>query len=294
MKTTLMLIAKKRCYQLLIIIVCFLNIKSIYSFVLLKKMNEYTQWFLVSYQLYTKTNKLVIFKKKYISDVTSCSCIDNNIFFYPQFTKAAQEILFHKRLALLQRTWKSWNVSPTYEWAWEYGVILFNLYKTVFENEFSLVTKEKKKIFFKNFSIETFLIYINSINNQILSLPLEAILQTIDLIAEAIPAFFQDYEIKPKEITIAWVKKYWWAIIITVVPLWLKVMIIFKNYYQYQRMGDFNNFMGQNQLMLNHEFANIQTTPLFSKSITQVDNKPDSVPHIQSSNHLSLQLTRAS
>jgi hypothetical protein len=287
-----MLIVKRRHYQMLIIIVCFLNIKSINSFIFLNKINNYTQWFFISYQLYTKTNKLVIFKRKYISDATSCGHIDNNMFFYPQFTKAAQEILFHKRLALLQKTWKSWNVSPTYEWAWEYGVILFNLYKTVFENELSLARKNRD--FFKHFSLETFLIYINSINNQILSLPLEAILQTIDLIAQAIPVFFQDYEVTPKEITIAWAKKYWWAIIITVVPLWLKVMIIFKNYYQYQRMGDFNNFMGQNQLMLNNEFANIQNPLLFQKPVMQVDNKPDSVPHIQGSNHLSLQLTHAS
>lgn len=263
----------------LFFIFLLLNVKQINSFILFNKANKYIEWFKISYELYNKTNKLVTFKKKYVTHPTNCTDISENTFFYPQFKTTIKEKLFHKRLKFLQRAWKSWNVSPTYEWAREYSIILFNLYKTIFEEELSILTKNKKS-FLKKFSIETFWLYINSVNNQILSLPLEAILQTIDLLAEAIPIFFDHYDTEAKQINFVWIKKYWWAIAITIIPLWLKVMIIFKNYYQHEHhLTGINTIIGMNQLGTTHGLMNMPTHPL-SKIKTQVDNKPDSVPHI--------------
>lgn len=292
MKTMHALIYKKSYYlSELIFALCFLNAHSINGLISLGKLREYRQWFFISYQLYTKTNKLVTFKKKYHSDFTSCDYLNKDSFLYVQFKVTAQKMLFYQRLKSLQRTWKSWNPTPTYEWAWEYGIILFNLYKTVFEKE--LIKTKSKKTFFKYFSIETFWLYINSVNNQILSLPLEAILQTIDLLAEAIPIFFDDYETTPKEISPTWIKKYCWALIITGIPLWLKIMIIFKNYYQNEKSNQFSTIIGMNNHPVAQEILNMHSNLLPIINL-QVDNKPDSVPHIQGSNHLSMQLTRVS
>jgi hypothetical protein len=280
MKTMQVLIYKKSYYlSRLIFAFCLLNSSSINALISFNKLHEYGRWFFISYQLYTKTNKLVIFKKKYNSDFTSCDYLNKDTFLYVQFKVTVQKTLFYKRLKSLQRTWKSWNVTPTYEWAWEYGIILFNLYKTVFEKELSVTTRNKKT-FFKQFSIETFWLYINSVNNQILSLPLEAILQTIDLLAEAIPIFFDNNETNPKEINSAWIKKYGWAIIITGIPLWLKIMIIFKNYYQNEKLDQMNALIGMNNLTIARDISNMPSHLLPTINL-QVDNKPDSVPHIQ-------------
>lgn len=291
MKTMDVLIYKNYCHiSKFIFMFCFLTTHSIHSFILVNKMHEYGNWILTSYQLYTKTNKLVTFQKKYHPNFTACEHLNSEIFSYKQFQKAADKILFYKRLKLLQKTWESWSIKPTQEWAWEYGIILFSLYKAIFEKK--IVETSNKKTFFKSFSIEAFWLYINFVNNQILSLPLEAILQTIDLLAEAIPIFFDEYQTSAKEISLKWVKKYIWALIITGIPLLLKIMIIFKNYYDNQKnnpiglAGHSNtHFLEQN---MPHQYLEIRPTLK-----PQADNKPDSVPHIQGSNHLSMQLTRA-
>lgn len=288
MKTMDVLINKK--YSKFIFIFCFLTTYSINCFILINKICKYGQWILISYQLYTKTNKLVTFQKKYHPDFISCEYLKGDTFLYEQFQNVAKKTVFYKRLKLLRKTWLTWSIKPTQEWAWEYGIILFSLYKEIFEKK--ILEIKNKKTFFEFFSIEAFWLYINSVNNQILSLPLEAILQTIDLLAEAIPIFFDEYQTNAQEISPPWFKKYMWALIITGIPLLLKIMIIFKNYYDKEKhnvvgiISHSNNYFAEQNMP--YQYSDIK--PILKP---QVNNKPDSVPHIQGSNHLSMQLTRA-
>lgn len=288
MKTMDVLIYKK--YSKLIFIFCFLITYSINCFIFFNKMHEYGQWILISYQLYTKTNKLVTFQEKYHPNFISCEYLNSDTFLYKQFQHVAKKRVFYKRLKSLQKTWQAWSIKPRQEWAWEYGIILFSLYKGIFEKK--ILEIKNKKTFFEFFSIEAFWLYINSVNNQILSLPLEAILQTIDLLAEAIPIFFDEYQTNAQEISVPWIKKYMWALIITGIPLLLKIMIIFKNYYDHEKHNVIGIVTHSNNHMTeqNMPYQSSEIRPILKP---QVDNKPDSVPHIQGSNHLSMQLTRA-
>jgi len=172
------------------------------------------------------------------------------IFSYLFFTTTIEQTSFDQRLLALKKTWKYWNVSPSYQWAWEYSIILFNLYKTVFDKELYQSKSYNSKLIFKHFSLETFWLYINSVNSQIQSLPLEAILNTIDLLAEAIPIFFANYGIPTQDTWVTWIKDYWWAILLTGVPLIIRILIIFKNSHQITGLSPINPLTGINSTVM--------------------------------------------
>lgn len=192
--------------------------------------NVYHQcsWLITSYQLYRKTKQLVELNQKHLTENTPYQ-IPNINFTHHCFSLVTQKTIFDEQLYHLRRSWKTWSHHLPREWALEYSILLFSLYKKMFESECKKNKNLNPKATFKQYDLNTFLIHINLIYTNIQELPLESILGAIDLISDAIPTFFNKYGSPSEEEHLhLWIKKHWFVILATITPLILRILILFK------------------------------------------------------------------
>jgi hypothetical protein len=208
---------------------------------------EQIKWRQVFYTLdhYTKKIKSLKCNKKMPAEVIIL--FPNFVFSHPSFQKCFQEKNLSLCIQRLHRILKKeWSSQPHWEWAHEYSIVLFSLYKRIFEMNMHCAINRSETILFRNFSVQTFWLYLIAVNNQLQTLPLESILGIIDLLSDAIPAFFEYYTDGTATGWKKWIKNNWWMIALATVTVCLRLLIIIRHYeWEKERLNDLKDISGQ-------------------------------------------------